>query len=206
MTDSMQGSAAHQEPLTEEEAFQLGVDAYIYGYPLLVMDSVQRVSTNVAVPQGHLAPMGQFAHFRSFPEASDRSYAGASLDTLYSAAWLDLSRGAYVLHLPDVSDRFYMMPILDGWTEVIGNPGTRTTGGAAGDYVITGPGWTGVLPAGAEQIESGTEMVWLVGRTYSSGTAPPCGPGSWTGRGRHGGPGGRLPELLDLRDPLLRLR
>ena len=171
MTASIHGSGAQQQPLTEEKAFQLGVDAYIYGYPLLVMDSFRRVTTNVAVPQGTLAPMGQFAHHRSFPDASDRTIAGASVDTLYSLAWLDLSRGPYVLHVPDADNRFYMMPILDGWTEVIGNPGTRTTGGKAGDYAITGPQWTGVLPDEVEQIKSGTNMVWLIGRTYSSGTA-----------------------------------
>jgi DNA sulfur modification protein DndE len=171
MTVSKHGSAAQQQPLTEEEAFQLGVDAYIYGYPLLVMDSVRQVSTNVAVPQGKLAPMGQFAHFRSFPDASKRDLAGSNVDTLYSTAWLDLSRGPYILHLPDANNRFYLMPILDGWTEVIGNPGTRTTGDKAGDYAITGPQWTGVLPAGVKQIKSDTNMVWLVGRTYCSGTA-----------------------------------
>jgi DNA sulfur modification protein DndE len=115
--------------------------------------------------------MGQFAHYRSFPGASDRGIAGASVDTLYSLAWLDVSGGPYVLHIPDVDNRFYMMPILDGWTEVIGNPGTRTTGGRAEEYAITGPQWTGVVPAGVKQIESGTNMVLLIGRTYSSGTA-----------------------------------
>ena len=99
------------EPLTEEEAFQLGVRAYIYGYPLLVMDSLRRVTTNVVTPQDALSPMGQFAHRRRFPGASERTIAGASLDTLYSLAWLDLSREPYVLHVPDVEDRFYMMPI-----------------------------------------------------------------------------------------------
>ena len=171
MTASIPGSGAEQQPLNEEEAFQLGVSAYIYGYPLLVMDSLRRVTTNVAVPQGALSPMGQFAHHRSFPGSSDRTIAGASVDTLYSLAWLDLSRGPYVLHVPDADNRFYMMPILDGWTEVIGNPGTRTTGGKAGDYAITGPQWTGAVPAEVEQLTSGTNMVLLVGRTYSSGTA-----------------------------------
>jgi DNA sulfur modification protein DndE len=171
MTAAKHGSAAQQQPLTEEEAFQVGIDAYIYGYPLLVMDSVRRVSTNVAVPQGKLAPMGQFAHFRSFPDASKRDLAGSNVDTLYSLAWLDLSRGPYVLHLPDAHNRFYLMPILDGWTEVVGNPGTRTTGDKAGDYALTGPQWTGALPDGVKQIKSDTNMVWLVGRTYSSGTA-----------------------------------
>lgn len=171
MTPVVSGSAAQQQPLTKEEAFQLGVEAYIYGYPLLVMDSIRRVSTNVTEPQGKLAPVGQFAHVRSFPDAaSSRDLAGQNLDTLYSFAWLDLSQGPYVLHLPDVSQRFYMIPIIDGWTEVIGNPGTRTTGDKAGDYAITGPGWEGTLPAGVKQIKSGTSIVWLLGRTYSSGT------------------------------------
>ena len=170
MAGCKHGSAVQQQPLSENEAFQLGVDAYIYGYPLLVMDSVRRVSTNVAAPQGKLAPMGQFAHFRSFPDASKRDLAGSNVDTLYSLAWLDLSGGPYVLHLPDAHNRFYLMPILDGWTEVIGSPGTRTTGDKAGDYAITGPQWTGALPAGVKQINSDTNMVWIVGRTYSSGT------------------------------------
>jgi len=115
--------------------------------------------------------MGQFANSRSFPDASKRVIAGANVDTLYSFAWLDLSRGPYVLHLPNANNRFYLMPVLDGWTEVIGNPGTRTTGDKAGDYAITGPQWTGILPAGVKQIRSDTNMVWIAGRTYTSGTA-----------------------------------
>ena len=165
------GSAAQQQTLTEKEAFQLGVNAYIYGYPLVVMDSVRRVNTNVAEPQGMSAPMGQFAHSRSFPDASKRVIAGANVDTLYSFAWLDLSRGPYVLHLPDAHGRFYLMPMLDGWTEVVGNPGTRTTGDKAGDYAITSPQWTGALPAGVKQIKSDTNMLWIAGRTYTSGTS-----------------------------------
>jgi hypothetical protein len=150
MTAANHGSAAQQQPLTEEEAFQLGVDAYIYGYPLVVMDSVRRVSTNVVEPQGMSAP-SQFANSRSFPDASKRVIAGANVDTLYSFAWRDLSRDPYVLHLPDANNRFYLMPVLDGWTEVIGNAGTRTTGDNAGDYAITGPQWTGILPAGSNK-------------------------------------------------------
>ena len=162
---------AQDQPLTEEQAFQLGVDAYIYGYPLLVMDSLRRVSTNVTEPRGLSAPMGQFAHSRSFPDASERVIAGANVDTLYSFAWLDLSQGPYVLHLPDAHSRFYLMQILDGWTEVVGNPGTRTTGDKAGDYAITGPQWTGAFPAGVKQIKSETNMLWIAGRIYTSGTA-----------------------------------
>jgi hypothetical protein len=116
MPTSTDDSAVEQQPLSEEEAFQLGVRAYVYAYPLLVMDSRRRVTTNVLEPQVP-SPMSQFAHHWRFPGASDRTIAGASLDTLYSLAWLDLSHEPYVLDVPAVEDRFYMMPILDGWTK-----------------------------------------------------------------------------------------
>jgi len=168
---SPEGSESEPQGLTADESLTLGVEAYVYGYPLLVMDALRRVTTNVEEPQGTLAPAGQFGHHRVFPGASEgSSLAGASLDTLYSLAWLDVAQDAYLLRLPRVEGRFYMMPILDGWTEVIGNPGTRTTGEGPLTYLITGPGWSGTVPAGAEHIASGTDMVLLIGRTYCSGT------------------------------------
>ena len=71
-----------------------------------------------------------------------------NFDTLYSLAWLDLTAGPVILHAPDTDDRYYMLPLLDMWTDVFANPGKRTTGTDAQDFVITGPGYTGELPDG----------------------------------------------------------
>lgn len=147
------------------------IDAYVYGYPLVVTEMTRRVLTNVRVPGPRSAPMGQFAHYRSFPTPTTQDIAGSNVDTLYSIAWLDLSSGPYVLHLPDEGDRFYLMPILDAWSEVIASPGTRTSGNKAGDFAITGPQWSGTLPAGLHEIKSKTNMLWFAGRTYTSGTS-----------------------------------
>lgn len=146
------------------------IDAYIYGYPLVMMEMARRVMTNVAALGPKSAPMGQFAHYRTFPTPITQDVAGSNVDTLYSIAWLDLSKGPYVLHLPDEGERFYLMPILDAWSEVISSPGTRTTGNGAGDFALTGPQWSGSLPAGVREIRSRTNMLWLVGRTYTTGT------------------------------------
>ena len=91
-------------------------------------------------------------------------------DTLYSTAWLDLAKEPYVLSLPDEGDRYYLMPMLDGWTNVFEVPGKRTTGNKAQTYAITGPGWKGELPEGVKELKSPTNMVWLLGRTYCTGT------------------------------------
>ena len=93
----------------------------------------------------------------------------ANVDTLYSSAWLDLSKEPIVLSVPDTNGRFYLMPMIDAWTNIFASPGKRTTGTKAGHFAITGPGWTGTLPAGMQQLKSPTNMVWIIGRTQTNG-------------------------------------
>ncbi len=156
--------------LSEKEAVELGVDAYIYGYPLITMEFTRRVVTNVAEPKGAHAPMGQFANLREYPNAAFKDVTAPNADTLYSSAFLDLSKEPYVLSLPDEANRYYLMPMLSGWTDVFHVPGKRTTGTKPQTYVITGPGWKGKVPDGVKELKSPTAMVWILGRTYCTGT------------------------------------
>lgn len=153
-----------------EEAAQIGVEAYIYGYPLVTMEMTRRVMTNTDLPKDNHAPMGQFFLSRTYPNAQFRDVTAPNADTLYSTAWLDLSKEPYVYSLPDQGDRYFLMPMLSGWTDVFEVPGKRTTGDAAQKYLITGPGWTGKVPDGLKQLKSPTNMVWILGRTYCTGT------------------------------------
>jgi uncharacterized protein (TIGR03000 family) len=156
--------------LSEEEALKLGTEAYVYGYPLVTMELTRRVMTNSAEPRAPHAPMGQFANMKTYPDASFKDVTAPNADTLYSAAWLDLAKEPYVLSLPDMGDRYYLMPMLSGWTDVFAVPGTRTTGTKAQKHLISGPGWKGELPEGVKQLKSPTNMVWIIGRTYCTGT------------------------------------
>ena len=117
-----------QAELTEEQAAEIGSEVYIYGYPLVTMEMTRRVSTNTAEPVGLRGPMGRFVHARQFPPVTYRDIPGANADTLYSVAWLDLAKEPYILHLPDAEGRYFMMPMLNGWTDVFQAPGSRTTG------------------------------------------------------------------------------
>ncbi|HXJ77199.1 MAG TPA: DUF1254 domain-containing protein [Candidatus Methylomirabilis sp.] len=159
-----------QAALSEKEARDLGVEAYIYGYPLVTMEMTRRVVTNVAAPEGAHAPMGQFANLREYPNASFKDVTAPNADTLYSSAFLDVTNEPYVLSLPDEGGRYYLMPMLSGWTDVFQVPGARTTGTKPQTYAITGPGWKGTLPAGVKPLKSPTGMVWIIGRTYCTGT------------------------------------
>jgi hypothetical protein len=156
--------------LTGPEAQQLGVDAYIYGYPLVTMEMTRRVITNVREPEGSRGPMGHLIRMRAYPNAAFRDVTAPNADTLYTTSFLDVGTEPWVLSLPDSSDRYYLMPMLDGWTDVFEVPGKRTTGTGPQKYAITGPRWKGTLPDGVKELKSPTAIVWLLGRVYCTGT------------------------------------
>lgn len=152
------------------EDFWLATEAYVYGYPLVTMEMTRRIMTNVASLTGTRAPMGQFANARQYPDATFRDVTAPNADTLYTTGWVDVGKEPWLLSLPDMKGRYFLFPMLDGWTNVFQVPGTRTTGTAAQTYAITGPGWKGTLPPGVKEYKSPTSMVWMIGRIYCTGT------------------------------------
>jgi hypothetical protein len=150
--------------------FWVGQDAYIYGYPLVTMEMTRRVMTNVESAEGTRGPMGQFVKLRKYPDASFKDVTAPNADTLYTSAWIDVGDEPWVLSMPDMKDRYFLFPMLDGWTNVFEVPGKRTTGTKAQTYAITGPGWKGTLPAGVKEYKSPTSIVWILGRIYCTGT------------------------------------
>jgi hypothetical protein len=152
------------------EDFRAASDAYVYGYPLVTMEMTRRVITNVAKVQGTRGPMGEIIKLRAYPDASFRDITAPNADTLYTTAFFDVGDEPWVLSAPDMKGRYFLLPFLDGWTNVFAVPGSRTTGTQAQTFVITGPGWSGAVPEGMTQLKSPTAIVWLLGRIYCTGT------------------------------------
>ena len=119
-----------------EEAVGIATDAYIYGYPLVTMDMTRRQLTNVSVPDAAHAPMGQVLRLRTYPAVDNHVVTAPNADTLYTMAWLDVSKEPWVFSIPDMGDRYYLMPMLDGYTNKR-ERGKRTTGDKAQKYAIT---------------------------------------------------------------------
>lgn len=157
--------------ISPEEASTIGSAAYIYGYPLVSMEITRRVMTNVVTPEDAKAPMGQFAHIRTYPKATFKQHKAPDTDILSSTAWLDLKFEPYILRVPKVGSRCYFLPLLNAWSEIFASITPRMNGGAACDYAITGPGWKGTLPASIQEIKSPTNTVWITGRTHCCGSA-----------------------------------
>jgi hypothetical protein len=164
--------AAGDEPVDANEAREIALEAYLYFYPLLSMDVTRRQATGVEAGKvPGRGPMNSFVHLRAFPDANYKEVVRPNFDTLYSSAWLDLTGGPIVVSVPDTAGRYYLLPMLDMWTDVFAVPGKRATGTGAGKYVIVPPGWRGELPEGAERVVAPTPHVWVIGRVQTNGPA-----------------------------------
>lgn len=157
------------DPIGGEDAHAIGMAAYLYFYPLITMDITRKQLTNVAKAEGIHGPVNTFVSLGAFPPADLKAVVRPNFDTLYSSAWLDLTKGPMIVSAPDTGGRYYLLPMLDMWTDVFASPGWRTTGTQAGDYAIVPPGWSGTIPAGVVRIDAPTMYVWIIGRTKTDG-------------------------------------
>lgn len=162
-------SSLYSAGTPKDKIYTLGKQAYIYAYPLVLMGVTEEVMTNVsAVDESH-APVNQFANIYTFPAPEFKEVIRPNVDTLYSSAWLNLEKEPIILSIPDSNNRYYLLPMLDAWTDVFASLGKRTTGTKKVDFVIVGPTWNGTLPNGLKKITAPTNIVWIIGRTQTNG-------------------------------------
>src|SRR5262245_30962223 len=169
-----------QPGITEQEAQAIGVEAYLYFYPLVTMDLTRRQMTNVpAGKEPGFGPANTFNNIPAYPSAADKVVVRPNFDTLYSVAWLDLGKEPVVVSVPDAKGRYYLLPILDMWTDVFASPGWRTTGTNAQHFLVAPAGWRPDLrerfidefrlPKETQRIDAPTSHVWIIGRTKTDG-------------------------------------
>ena len=169
---------AQQAP-TEEEVRAVGIDAYLYFYSLVTMDITRKQISNMEPGKGFGGPMNSFVNIPTYPTADVKVVVRPNFDTLYSSGWLDLTKEPVVVSVPDTGGRYYLLPMLDMWTDVFASPGWRTTGTEAGNFVVAPPGWRPdlrdrlieefKLPKNTQRIDAPTFYVWIIGRTKTDG-------------------------------------
>jgi hypothetical protein len=211
---STQTASAQSPGIAEQEAYEIAKEAYVYAYPLLLMDAFMRQGTNYAEPTGIVtqAPYNQFSHARAFPPADFKAVVRPNVDTLYSSANLDLGPEPVGLSVP-ATDRYFMLPLLSMWADVFAVPGTRTTGrNTAREFLLVGPNWRGEVPSGVEVIRSPTRFVGIGGRTQTDGVSDydnvhriqasyKLTPLSAWGKGNYTPSKGKIDPAIDMKTP-----
>jgi hypothetical protein len=151
--------------MTQAAANKAALDAYAYGFPLVLVDVTKEQATNVPKPTTFFpAPINQFSNVPEFPLPDNHAVVAPNADTLYSSGFIDLTKEPIVFHVPDFGNRYFLMPMLDMWTNVFQSPGARTGYEKGGDFALVGPGWNGTLPAGLTKIQAPTSSIWIIGR------------------------------------------
>jgi hypothetical protein len=169
-------NTANTTSLTEDEARSIAVDAYVYFYSLVTMDVTRKQMTNL--PPGEkmgFGPMNMFVNVPAYPPADMKAVVRTNFDTLYSIAWLDLTSEPLIVSVPDTDGRYYLLPMLDMWTDVFASPGWRTTGTQAARFLVMPPAANReqlkqhALPENMRVIDAPTAYVWIIGRTQTNG-------------------------------------
>lgn len=158
-------SSAHSEKLSQQEIFEIGTLAYVYGYsPNLSYESRQGMAQVKGQDPGVIS-VESFQHFRQLLTPAFTSVITPNADTMYSIAWVDLSDEPTVFHVPDTKGRYYVMQINDFYTNPSHYIGMRATGTAEAKYLLTSPDWKGDVPAGLTKMTLSTNANWIIGRT-----------------------------------------
>ncbi|UWU74315.1 DUF1254 domain-containing protein [Bradyrhizobium huanghuaihaiense] len=160
------------QSISADEAQAIAAEAYVYFYPLVTMDVTRKQLINSDPKSGGIGgPPNTFDNIQAYPTADMRAVVRPNFDTLYSSAWLDLTQEPLVVSVPDTGGRYYLLPMLDMWSDVFASPGMRTTGTQAANFLVVPPGWNGDVPAGFTRINAPTPHVWVIGRTKTDGPA-----------------------------------
>lgn len=157
----------------EAQAFYLGVNAVMWGYPAVFFEDLMRGRTPPdaeATTGNPRAQVNQFGLVRNLRGPEFKQIATPNNDTLYAQAFTDLSREPMVISVPAVEpDRYYVLQLWDPNGDTLAYIGSRTTGRKAGHFALVGPGWTGKLPAGIKRIDSQYNGMVIWGRIGVNG-------------------------------------
>jgi len=161
---SARNPTASRKDSVEEDAFNIGLRAYIYGFPLVITEvSREEMLSNPTIR------VNQFYHFPGLATPAIKSAVSANVDTLMSIAWLDFSNGPLLLNVPAMHGRYWVIQFNDFYTNSFAYVGLRTTGSDEQYYLLAGPDWKDTGEVGMKVIRCPTNVVFLVGRVFVAG-------------------------------------
>ena len=171
-----QNAALSPEDAKAKQAYALGVQAYLWGYPMVVMqrsrDQMTKGGDAPVTPEEFnksgllFAPVNQVANAWGMLGPKFSAVQSGNSDTQYSVTWFDSSEQPYVLHIPESKGRYYTYQFIDAWTNNFHYASTRTMGSQDQSYALVSPGWKGKLPKGVTRVDCPTPTGFIIGRWF----------------------------------------
>ena len=149
--------------ITEGIAYVRGMEAYVYGFPLVILDATRQVVTAVPKAGEYYAPINQLLKMRSYVDPNYKVVVRISRSSLWSGGAMDVGTEPQIVSIPDCKDVPVAVRWLNHWTDVIATAGNRTPEPYAGNYLVVGPGWNGTPPADIKKVvQSSTRYAWVL--------------------------------------------
>jgi len=147
----------------EAVGYVAGLEEYVYGYPLVMMDVTREVLTAASTSGEYSAPINQFGRIRTYVSPDFKNVVRISVNSLWSHGFLDLDKEPMIVSVPDMGGLYIVVQGLNMWTDDFMSVGTRTNGGKAGNYLIAGPKWNGTAPKDVDQVfKCTTRYAWVL--------------------------------------------
>ena len=178
---SLSGCGAEQLPLSEsvevtntttatpkelsmDEKWAILEEAYIYTFPVMLMDATRAKMTNTIEATYKQAPVNQFIHSQNLTNAKKKDVVTPNVDTVYSQVYLDLSKDGVVFYKPAV-ERFCSVELIDAFTNCVDVLGTGGDTQDANTYLLAGPDFEGKVPSDMTRVDMPTNDAWMLIRT-----------------------------------------
>jgi hypothetical protein len=159
-----------KDDVKEEIAYLLGMECYVYGFPLVLMDVTNGVMTATSKSGEYKAPINQFGRMRGYVSPDFKDVVRVSVNSVWSFAILDLDKEPLVASHPDTKGRYIVLQLMNMWTDDFGSIGSRTTGSGAGKFLIAGPKWNGTAPSDIKDVyRCPTRFAWLLVQMSAAG-------------------------------------
>ena len=156
--------------LEELPAYIHAMEGYVYGFPLVLMDVTNGVLTAASRSGEYSAPINQFFRLTEYVSPDFKNVVRVSRSGLWSVAVLDLDQEPIVVSHPDAKGRYFVMQMMNMWTDDFGSVGSRTTGTEPGNFLIAGPKWDGAVPPDIkETYRCSTRFAWVLVQTVANG-------------------------------------
>lgn len=155
-----------QEQAWSEWTSSLALQAATYGAPLVTMYALRYNDSLGPNPKAKPNSIWNMSDI-STPELSQQAgYVTPNVNTVYGFGFMDLRQEPIILTVPNSNNLYYMVQIVDMWTNAFAYVGGKTTGYKGGKFALVGPDWKGKLPAGVKRIDCPTPWVLLQPRVH----------------------------------------
>ena len=159
-----------EEEVKQGAAYLIGMEEYVYGFPLVIMDATRQVVTAVPKAGEYYAPINQLLKMRSYVSPDYKVVVRISRSSLWSGGVMDVGTEPQIVSIPDCKDVPVAVRWLNHWTDAFATAGSRTGEPYAGNYLVVGPGWSGTPPSDIKKVlQSSTRYAWVLFEMAANG-------------------------------------